>query len=99
VETVTEVVTVEDFTDPASTEEALSSYVASSHTDVDSFDDGYLLERLIDSVWLMDDNMQWMIASVRSVLNGGPESPTEGAEGAEEGAEGAEDRAEGADAG
>jgi hypothetical protein len=29
-----------DSTDPASTEEALSSYVASSHTDVDLFDDG-----------------------------------------------------------
>jgi hypothetical protein len=33
-----------DSTDPASTEEALSSYVASSHTDVDPFDDGHLLE-------------------------------------------------------
>jgi hypothetical protein len=28
------------------------------------FDNGYLLERLTDSVWLTDDNTQWMIASV-----------------------------------
>jgi hypothetical protein len=41
-------------TDPASTEEAPSSYVASSHTDVDPFDDGYLLEWLVDSVRLID---------------------------------------------
>jgi hypothetical protein len=40
-----------------------------------------LLEWLIDSIWLMDDNMQWMIASVQSVLDGS-ESPMEGAEGA-----------------
>jgi hypothetical protein len=72
-----------DSTDPASTEEALSLYVASSHTDVDPFDDGYLLEWLIDSVRLTDDNTQWTIASVRSVLNGGSESPTEGTEGAD----------------
>jgi hypothetical protein len=70
----------------------MSSNVAASHTDVDPFHDGYLLERLIDSVWLTDDNKQQMIASVRSVLNDGSESPTEGAEGAE-------DRAEGADPG
>jgi hypothetical protein len=54
-----------DSTDPASMEEAKSSYVAAGHTDVDPFDDGYLLERLIDSVRLMDDNTQRMIASVR----------------------------------
>jgi transposase len=73
----------EGSTDPASTEEAQSSYVASSHTDMDPFDDGYLLERLIDSVRLTDSNTQRMIASVRSVLNGESESPTEGAEGAD----------------
>jgi hypothetical protein len=56
--------TAVDSTDPASTEEALSSYVASSHMDVDPFDDGYLLERLIDSVRLTDDNTQRMFASV-----------------------------------
>jgi hypothetical protein len=56
--------------------------------DVDPFDDGYLLERLIDSVRLMEDNTQRMIASVRSVLNGESESPTEGAEGAGGRAEG-----------
>jgi hypothetical protein len=61
--------------------------VASSHTDVDLFDDGYLLERLIDSVRLKDDNTQLMIASVRSVLNGESESPTGGAEGADPGRE------------
>jgi hypothetical protein len=60
----TEVATLADSTDPASTEEALSSYVAFSQTDVDPFDNGYLLQWLIDSVWLMDDNMQQMIASV-----------------------------------
>jgi hypothetical protein len=43
--------------------EAKSSYVASSHTDVDPFNDSYLLERLIDSVWLTDNNTQRMIAS------------------------------------
>jgi hypothetical protein len=32
--------------------------------DVDPFDDGYLLEWLIDSVRLTDDNTQRMIASV-----------------------------------
>jgi hypothetical protein len=53
-----------DSTDPASTEEALSSYVAASHTDVDPFDDGCLLEWLIDSVWLTDDGTQRIIASV-----------------------------------
>jgi hypothetical protein len=53
-----------DSTDLTSTEEAKSSYVASSHMDVDPFDDGYLLERLIDSVRLTDDNTQRMIASV-----------------------------------
>jgi hypothetical protein len=85
-----------DSTDPASTEEALSSYVASSHTDVDPFDDGYLLEWLIDSVRLTDDNTQRMIKSVRSVLNGESESTTEGAEGAEDRAEGADPREESA---
>jgi hypothetical protein len=40
----TEVATPADFTDPESTEEAQSSYVASSHMDVDLFDDGYLLD-------------------------------------------------------
>jgi hypothetical protein len=40
------VVAPADSTDPASTEEALSSYVASIHMDVDLFDNGYLLERL-----------------------------------------------------
>jgi hypothetical protein len=89
-EMATEAVTAEDSTDPASTEEAKSSYVASSHTDVDPFDDGYLLERLVDSVWLTDDNTQRMIASIRSVLNGESESPTEGAEGAADRAEGAD---------
>jgi hypothetical protein len=59
--------------------------------DVDPFDDGYLLEWLIESVWLTDDNTQWMIASVQSVLNGRSESPTEGAEGAGNRAEGAEE--------
>jgi hypothetical protein len=53
-----------DSTDAASTGEAQSSYVASSHMDVDLFDDGHLLERLIDSVRLTDDNTQQMIASV-----------------------------------
>jgi hypothetical protein len=77
-----------DSTDPASMEEAKSSYVASSHTDVDPFDDGYLLEWLIDSVRLTDDNTQRMIASARLVLNGGSESPMEGAEGAGNRAEG-----------
>jgi hypothetical protein len=57
---------------------------------VDPFDDGHLLEQLIDSVRLMDNNMQWMIASVRLVLDGS-ESPTEGAEGAGNRAEGAEE--------
>jgi hypothetical protein len=33
-----------DSADPASTEEAKPSYMASSHTDVDPFDDGYLRE-------------------------------------------------------
>jgi hypothetical protein len=80
-----------DSTDPASMEEALSSYVASSHTDVDPFDDGYLLEWLIDSVRLTDDITQWMIASVGSVLNSGSESPTEGAKGAGNRAEGVEE--------
>jgi hypothetical protein len=79
----TEVATPADSTDPASMEEAKSSYVAASHTDVDPFNDGYLLEWLIDSVQLTDDNTQWMIDSVRSVLDRS-ESPTEGAEGAEE---------------
>jgi hypothetical protein len=65
--------------------------VASSHKDVDPFDNGYLLERLIDSVRLTDDNTQRMIVSVRTVLDGS-ECPTEGAEGVE-------DRAEGADPG
>jgi hypothetical protein len=51
--------------------------------DVDPFDDGYLLERLIDSVRLTDDGMQRMIASVRSVLNSESESPTDGTEGAD----------------
>jgi hypothetical protein len=78
-----------DSTDPASTEEAKPSDVAADHTDVDPFDDGYLLERLIDSVRLTDDNTQRMIASVRSVLDGS-ESPMEGAEGAGNCAEGAE---------
>jgi transposase len=64
--------------------------VAASHTDVDPFDDGYLLERLIDSVRLTDDNTQWMIASVQSVLDGS-ESLTEGAEGAGNRTEGAEE--------
>jgi hypothetical protein len=73
--------TAVDSTDPASMEEAKSSYMASSHMDVDPIDNGYLLERLIDSVQLMDNNTQRMIASVRSVLDGS-ESPTEGAEGA-----------------
>jgi hypothetical protein len=58
---------------------------------VDPFDDGYLLEWLIDSVRLMDDNTQRMISFVRTVLDGS-ESPMGGAEGAE-------DRAEGADPG
>jgi hypothetical protein len=79
-----------DSTDPASSEEAKSSYVASSHTDVDLFDNGYLLEWLIDSVRLTDDNTRWMIASIRSVLDG-LESPTEGAKGAGKRAEGAEE--------
>jgi hypothetical protein len=60
-----------DTTDSASTEEAKPSlYVAADHTEVDPFDDGYLLERLINSVRLTDDNTQRMIASVRSVLDG-----------------------------
>jgi hypothetical protein len=59
--------------------------------DVDPFDDGYLLEWLIDSAQLVDANPQWMIASVRSVLNDGSESQTEGAEGAGNRAEGAEE--------
>jgi hypothetical protein len=58
--------------------------------DVDLFNDGYLLEWLIDSVRLTDDNTQRMIASVRSVLNGESESPTEGAEGAGGRTEGAD---------
>jgi hypothetical protein len=62
--------------------------MAADDTDVDQFDDGYLLEWLIDSVWLTDDNTQRMIASVRSVLDGS-ESPTEGAEGAGTRTEGA----------
>jgi hypothetical protein len=45
---------------------------------------------LIDSVQLMDDNTQWMIASVRLVLDGS-ESPMEDAEGAGNRAEGAEE--------
>jgi hypothetical protein len=90
-ETASGAATSADSTEPASMEEALSSYVVSSHTDLDPFDDGYLLERLIDSVRLTDDNMQRMIASVRLVLNGGSESPTEGAEGAGNRAEGAEE--------
>jgi hypothetical protein len=53
-----------DSTDPASMEESKSLYVASSHMDVDLFDDGYLLEWLIDSVRLMDDNTQRMVASI-----------------------------------
>jgi hypothetical protein len=89
-ETATEVVTAADSTDPASTEEAKSSYVASSHMDVDPFDDGYLLEWLIDSIRLMDDNTQRMNASVQLVLNGGSEFPTEGAKGAADRAEGAD---------
>jgi hypothetical protein len=79
-----------DSTNPASTEEAKSLYVASSHMDVDLFDDGYLLEWLIDSVRLTDDNTRWMIASVRSVLDG-LESPTEGTKGAGNRAEGVEE--------
>jgi hypothetical protein len=88
--TASEAATSADTTDPASMEAALSSYVASSHMDVNPFDDGYLLERLIDSVQLTDDGTQRMIASVRSVLNGGSESPTEGTEGAGGRAEGAD---------
>jgi hypothetical protein len=80
-----------DSTGPASMEEAKPLYMAVDHMDVDPFDDGYLLEWLIDSVRLTDDNMQRMIASVQSVLNGGSESPMEGAEGAGNRAEGAED--------
>jgi hypothetical protein len=53
-----------DSTTPANTEEAKSLYVGSSHMDVDPFDEGYLLEWLIDSVRLTDDNTQRMIASV-----------------------------------
>jgi hypothetical protein len=49
-----------------------------------------VLEWLIDSVRLTDDNTQRMIASVRTVLNGGSESPTEGAEGVGNRAEGAD---------
>jgi hypothetical protein len=45
-------------------EEAKPSYVAADLMDVDPFDDGYLLEWLIDSVRLTDDNTQRMIASV-----------------------------------
>jgi hypothetical protein len=70
-------------------EEAKTSYVVADQTGVDQCDDGYLLERLIDSAWLMNDNMQQMIASVWSVLDGS-ESPMEGAEGAGTRAEGAE---------
>jgi hypothetical protein len=55
--------------DPTSTEEEQPSYEA-GHMDVDLFDDGYLLERLIGSVRLTDDRTQWMIASVWSVLDG-----------------------------
>jgi hypothetical protein len=51
-------------TDSASTEEAKPSYMAVDQTDVDPFDDSYLLELLIDSIWLMDDSLQWLIASV-----------------------------------
>jgi hypothetical protein len=60
-----------DPTDSASMEEAKPLYVAANHMDVDPFDDGYsyLLEWLIDSIWLMDHSTQWMIASVRSVLD------------------------------
>jgi hypothetical protein len=57
---------------------------------VDPFDDGYLLERLVDSVRLTDANTQLMIDSVRSVLNSESESPMDGAEGAEDRAEGAD---------
>jgi hypothetical protein len=63
--------------------------VVASHTDVDPFDDIYLLEWLIDSVQRMDDNTQWMIASVQLVRDGS-ESPTESAKGAGTHAEGAE---------
>jgi hypothetical protein len=79
-----------DSTDPASTEEAKPLNVAADLMDVDPFDDGYLLEWLIDSVRLTDDNTQRMIASIRSVLDW-LESPTEGAEGAGNHAEGAEE--------
>jgi hypothetical protein len=44
----TAVATAVDSTDSASTEEAKPLYVAADHMDVDLFDDGYLLERLID---------------------------------------------------
>jgi hypothetical protein len=64
--------------------------VASSHTVVDPFDDSYLLEWLIDSVRLTDDNTQCMIASICSVLDGS-ESPTEGTEGAGNRADGVEE--------
>jgi hypothetical protein len=47
-ETASRVATSADSTTPASMEEANSSYVAVDHTDVDPFDDGYLLEWLID---------------------------------------------------
>jgi alkyl sulfatase BDS1-like metallo-beta-lactamase superfamily hydrolase len=65
-----------DSTTSARTEEAQPLYVAADHMDVDPFDDGYLLERLIDSVRLTDNNTQWMIASVRFMLDGW-ESPTD----------------------
>jgi hypothetical protein len=70
-----------DSTNPASMEEAKPLYVGAEHMDVDPLDDGYLLEQLIDSVRLMDDKMQWMIASVQLGMDG-LESPTEGAKGA-----------------
>jgi hypothetical protein len=77
-----------DSTNSASKEEAQPSYVAADHMDVDPFDDGNLLERLIGSVRLTDNGTQRMILSVRSVLDGS-ESTTEGAEGAWTGAGGA----------
>jgi hypothetical protein len=80
--------TAADSTNSASTEEAQPSYVAADHMDVDPFDDGNLLERLIGSVRLMDNGTQRTILSVRLVLDGS-ESTTEGAEGAGTGAGGA----------
>jgi hypothetical protein len=64
--------------------------MVAGHMDVDLFDDGYMTEQLIDSVRLTDDNTQWMIASVWSVLDGSV-SPAEGAKGAGARAEGAEE--------